>query len=124
MHSKHYLSGLGLSSLSSEYPDFGPFNSLMCRPGKIASFPFGSAIIPSGLVVAMDFYPYLAGPDVQTIFSLRDNSSNFISLRCDYSQTNRSFNVGIQPTITTPNYLFNSTMMSTIPVQVGKYYSS
>ena len=74
--------------------------------------------------MALDFYPYADGPAVQPIFSIRDTTNNFISLRGDYLQTVGSVNVGIQPTTSNPNYLLNSTMTNTIPVQVGNNYFS
>ena len=114
---------LGLStSLSTAAPEFGPYNTLMCRPGQIASFPLNTSISQSGLVVAMDFYPYSAtsASSVQTIFSIRNTATNFISLICVYDRDLSVLNIKIDPA-SNPNYLFNPTSYNAISIQPGKY---
>ena len=64
--------------------DFGGYNSIRCRAGQIASFKLNSSISQNGLVVAMDFYSYSIGPANQAIFSIRDTTTNFVSLRAEY----------------------------------------
>lgn len=93
----------------------------MCRPGQIASFPLNSAISKNGLVVAMDFYPYSAGAPTQTIFSIRNTATNFVSLRCDYFLSSGTLNIWINPASGAPFYVFNSIMASSIAIKSGKY---
>ena len=74
---------IGYPSQSSIAPELGPYNTLMCRPGKIASFPLNQAISKKSLVVAMDYYSYAktSGVEKQTIFGVRDATANKYSLR-------------------------------------------
>ena len=113
------------TSQSSEDPEFGPYNVLMCRPGQIASFPLNEAISQSGLVVAFDFYPYPAphGSNIQTIFSIRNTATNFISLRCDYFQGIAALNLLIFET-STAYYLLDANTVTSIPIQSGKLNSN
>lgn len=107
-------------SPSTIVPQFGPYNTLMCRPGQIASFPLNAPISQSGLVIAMDFYPYSSsGSVIQVIFSIRNMVTNFISLNCVYHRDTSAINIGIDP-INTPNYLMNGGTMALVPVKRGK----
>ena len=105
---------------SSVTPEFGPYNILMCRPGKIASFPLNASISQSGLVVALDFYPYPApfGSSFQAIFSIRNSATNFISIVCYYIRSVGSLNIIISETANSYQ-LFDSTIYSSIPVLSG-----
>ena len=109
-------------SQSSQAPEFGPYNVLMCRPGKIASFSLNAPISQSGLVIAMDFYPYSApdGSIAQTIFSIRNTATNFVSLSCEYHRVVRILNIWLDDT-SGPMYLFDSADFMLIPLQMGKY---
>ena len=100
-------------------PSFGPYNTLMCRPGQIASFPVNSSISKDGLVVAMDFYPYPNGPSTQTIFSLRNTGNDFVSLRADYFMASGALNIWRNPSSGSPSYVFDSTITSTISIKTG-----
>ena len=101
-------------------PSFGPYNTLMCRPGKIASFPLSGSIYNDGLIVAMDFYPYADGPSTQTIFSLRNTATNFISLRVDYFLSSGALNLWINPSGGSPYYVAGSSIISPISIDPGK----
>ena len=112
---------LGLSMTeSSVAPEFGPYNILMCRPGKIASFPLNASISQSGLVVALDFYPYPPpfGSSSQAIFSIRNSATNLISIVCYYDRNVGSLNIMITDT-THSYYLLDYTIYSSIPVLSG-----
>ena len=105
---------------SSVAPEFGPYNILMCRPGKIASFPLNASISQSGLVVALDFYPYPPpfGSSYQAIFGIRNSATNFISIVCYYIRDAGSLNIMITDT-THSYYLLDYTIYSSIPVLSG-----
>lgn len=105
---------------SSVAPEFGPYNMLMCRSGKIASFPLNASISQSGLVVALDFYPYLPpfGTNYQAIFGIRNSATNLIPIVCYYIRDVGSLNIMI--TDTSNSYqLFDSTIYSSIPILSG-----
>ena len=110
------------SSYSNQDPLFGPYNMLMCRPGKIASFPLNSSISKTGLDVAMDFYPYSDESSIQTIFSIRNTATNFVSLRCDYFSSTGSLNIWINPnpSVGNPYYVFNTATTTSVPIRNGK----
>ena len=115
----HIMTLIGLSMAeSSVAPEFGPYNTLMCRPGKIASFPLNASISQSGLVVAMDFYPYFVplGSGNQTVFSIRNTATNFISLRVDYIRNMDILIVWVNGS----NSPLPISVMSSIPVLRGK----
>jgi hypothetical protein len=113
---------LGYSaSQSAQGPAFGPYNVLMCRSGKIASFPLNTSISQDGLVVAFDFYPYSGGPMIQTIFSIRDKSTNFISLRLDYLLSPGTINIWGYPLTRSPSYLLDSTTAANLSITTGKF---
>ena len=105
---------------STKAPEFGPYNTLRCRPGQIASFPLNGSITQSGLVVAMDFYPYSApyGSSIQAIFSIRNTETNFISLICVYDRDSSVLNIKIDPA-NNPNYLFDATGSNSLSIQPG-----
>ena len=105
----HSVVGYSLSQ-STQTPLLGPYNVLMCRPGEIASFPLNSSITKEGLIVAMDFYPYSDGPSTQTIFSIRNTASSFISLRVDYFLPSETLNIWINPLSGSSYYVFGSTI--------------
>ena len=112
---------LGYSiSHSSQDPTFGPYNILMCRSGQIASFPLNTSISQDGLVVAFDFFPYSGGLATQTIFSIRDTATNFISLRLDYILSSGTLNIWRSPATGSPAYLLNATITSMISITSGK----
>ena len=108
-------------SQSSQDPEFGPYNTLMCRPGKIASFPVNASISQRGLVVALDFYPYPApfGSVLQTIFAIRNSATNFVSIVCYYNRDDGILNIKITDTDNNSYDLFNSTIYSSIPILSG-----
>ncbi len=111
------------SSQPSQAPSFGPYNTLMCRPGQIASFPLNSSISQNGLVIVLDFYPYPGGSSNQTIVSIRDTSTNFVSLRLDYYLPSGAVNIWVIPpnsSVGNPYYVFNTTVASSISVNSGK----
>ena len=68
----------------AQIPIFGPDNMLNCQPENIIAYPLNGSISQKGLIIAMDFYPIDQSTTYQTIFSIRDLSDNFISLRLDY----------------------------------------
>ncbi len=112
---------LGYStSQSSQDPIFGPYNILMCRSEQIASFPLNASISQDGLVVAFDFYPYSDGLATQTIFSIRDTGTNFISLRLDYLLSSGTLNIWRSPATGSPRYLLDETITSMISISSGK----
>mgnify|MGYP000964122600 CR=1 FL=1 len=61
-------------------------NLLQCRADSILSFIVGSGA-PNGGVLAMDIYPYSGGPSTQTLFSIRDGSTNSVSFVAELSDS-------------------------------------
>lgn len=114
-----------MDSTLAQDVEFGPYNTLMCRPDKVASYSFRAAISKKGIVVSMDFYPY---PDTtrttpQTIFSIRNTATNVVYLRLDYFSNNRSLNVWINPVSATPSkspyYVLSTAASASLPVSEG-----
>ena len=58
----------------------------MCRVDSVLSFTV-AGVVPNGAVFAMDIYPHSGGPTTQTIFSIRDSSTNLISFVAEYSDS-------------------------------------
>ena len=104
---------------SAEDPTFGRYNILRCRAGQIASFPLNATISRNGLIVALDFYPYSDGRPTQTIFSIRDTSTNTISLRLDFILTFNTINIWIEPSPASRYYVFDSAITSQISIATG-----
>ena len=106
---------------SSQAPVFGPYNTLMCRPGKIASFTLNESISQRGLVVVFDFYPYPApfGSIFQSIFAIRNAETNFVSIACYYNRDVGNLNIKIIDADGSYN-IFNSTIYNSIPILSGK----
>ena len=61
---------------------------MRCRANSILSFNVGG-VAPNGVVFAMDIYPNSGGPETQTLFSIRDSSTNSIAFVAEYSDTPR-----------------------------------
>ena len=97
----------------------------MCRPGKIASFPLNQTISSKGLVVAMDYYAYPTSLDTQTIFSIRDVTTNSVILRFDHRLVSSTLNIWINPIPATPAtaayYVFDSTVEDLLSISTGNY---
>ena len=68
-------------------PSLGLYNLLQCRADSILSFVVGSGAAPNGAVFAMDIYPYSGGPSTQTLFSIRDGSTNSVSFVAELSDS-------------------------------------
>ena len=119
---------IGYPSQPSIAPELGPYNTLMCRPGKIASFPLNRAISKKSLVVAMDYYSYAKtnGAEKQTVFGIRDATTNTYSLRFHHNTNVDRVNIRTTPLSANPpmsEYLvLNETMYNLIPVTKGKKY--
>lgn len=115
---------LGYSaSPSEEAPNFGPYGSLQCRAGQIASFPLNAAISNDGLVVAMDIFLYSGGTSTQTIFSIRNTATNYISLRFDYLPNARIFDIYYIPTVPdAPYYLYGGVFAARMEIFQGMHY--
>ena len=89
---------LGFDALvSSQDVVFGPYNILECRPGQITSFPMSANITRKGMVMATHIYPYSGGPANQTIFSLRNAVTNYVSMQIYFTSTGY-LNVWMNPT--------------------------
>ena len=80
-----YFVGLSTSDTTSD-PVFSVKNILRCRPDSILSFNVGAGG-PNGAVFAMDIYPYSGGPSTQTLFSIRDGSTNLVSFAAELSDS-------------------------------------
>jgi len=84
--SEHSIRQLGLSSAATtSYPNTGAYNVLYCRPGTYLSFSTGASTT-NGLVVAMNAYfysAYVSAGNTQTIFAIRDSSTNYVSLTAE-----------------------------------------
>lgn len=83
-------------------------NVLNCRANTILSFNVGG-IAANGTVIAMDIQPYSGGPSTQTIFSIRDSSTNLVSFVAELSDSTgyitfyRTSSSGQLNTIATPS---------------------
>ena len=112
---------LGYPSQSSIAPELGPYNTLMCRPGKIASFPLNRAISKKSLMVAMDYYSYpsTSGVNLQTIFGIRDATANKYSLRFYHNTDSDTLKVGTTPLSVNPPMSEYMLINETIPVTKG-----
>ena len=77
--------GLSTSDTISD-PDLSVENILHCRADSILSFNVGGSA-PNGAVFAMDIYPYSGGPSTQTLFSIRDGSTNLVSFAAELSDS-------------------------------------
>ena len=64
-------------------------NILRCRADSILSFNVGSGA-SNGAIFAMDIYPYSGGPSPQTLFSIRDGSTNLVSFVAEFSDSTGS----------------------------------
>ena len=61
-------------------------NILRCRADSILSFNM-EGIAPNGAVFAMDIYPYTGGPSTQTLFSIRDATTNSVAFAAELSDS-------------------------------------
>ena len=107
--------------MSSDDPTFGSYNMLNCRNGKMASFPLNASISNKGLIVAMDYYPFIKTSATQTVFSIRNTDTGFISLRLDYILAESSLNIWYEG-VTGAYYVFQSSTTALIPIAAGNYY--
>ena len=64
-------------------------NILRCRANSILTFNVGG-VAPKGAVFAMDIHPYTDGPSPQTLFSIRDGSTNLVSFVAELSDSTGS----------------------------------
>ena len=77
--------GLSTADTVSD-PVLGVPNLLQCRSDSILSFNVGGSA-PNGAVFAMDIYWYSGGPSTQTLFSIRDGSTNSVSFAAEISDS-------------------------------------
>ena len=75
--------GLSSSDTVSD-PVLSVNNLLSCRADAILSFYVGG-IAPNGAVFAMDIYPNTGGPSTQTLFSIRDGTTNSVAFAAELS---------------------------------------
>ena len=92
------------STVSTQDVNFAAYNILECRVQKIASFPLNEANSKKGLVAAMDLYPIAGGPTVQTIFSIRNTDTKYLSLQFFFT-SDGLFNIWTNPP-SGPYYVF------------------
>ena len=85
------------TSVSSQDVVFGPYNILECRPDQIMSFPMNTQIMRKGMVMATHIYPYSGGAAAQTIFSLRNAVTNYVSMQIYFTNTGY-LNIWMNPT--------------------------
>ena len=79
------LVGVSTSDTTSD-PVLSVNNLLRCRADSILSFPVGG-IAPNGATFAMDIKPYSGGPSTQTLFSIRDGSTNSVSFAAEITDS-------------------------------------
>ena len=85
--SKKFFIFVGLSTAdTTSDPVLSVKNILSCRDDSILSFNVGG-VAPNGAVFAMDIYPYSGGPSTQTLFSIRDGSTNSVSFTAELSDS-------------------------------------
>ena len=80
--------GLSTSDTSSD-PALSVKNLLRCRADSILSFNVGRGA-SNGAIFAMDIYPYSGGPSPQTLFSIRDGSTNLVPFVAELSDSTGS----------------------------------
>ena len=79
------LVGVSTSDTTSD-PVLSVNNLLRCRADSILSFPVGG-VAPNGATFAMDIKPYSGGPSTQTLFSIRDGSTNSVSFAAEITDS-------------------------------------
>jgi len=60
---------------------------LNCRANTILSFSVGGTTGPNGIIIAMDIRPLSGGPSTQTLFSIRDSSTNVVPFMAELSDS-------------------------------------
>ena len=78
--------GLSASNTVSD-PQLNIDNVLNCRANAILSFSVGGTSAPTGIVIAMDIRPLSGGPTTQTLFSIRDSSTNVVPFMAELSDS-------------------------------------
>ena len=81
--------GLSASNTVSD-PQLNIDNVLNCRANTILSFSVGGTSAPTGIIIiiiAMDIRPLSGGPTTQTLFSIRDSSTNVVPFRAELSDS-------------------------------------
>ena len=91
---------------------FGPFNTLMCRPGAIFSYRpnIGNA---KRKVIAFDIKIFSPVTTKQNLFSTRNNNNNYVSLTAYLDPADRLIKIALQ----NPNW--NVVLVSPVPINLG-----
>ncbi len=104
--------------LDSNYPaTFGPFNKIMCRPGAVLSYDAGTNSA-NRIDIAFDIKIHSPATTIQNLFSMRDNSSNYVSLTTYYDPADRLIKVQLQ----NPNWNLVYTSPSAINLSKAEIY--
>ena len=97
-----------IAAVESADVSFGPYNSIQCRPEQLISYSANMNIPQNGLVIAMDIYLYSSGSANQTILSIFNKVSGFLSVRVRY--LSGKLNVWMNSTSSHGYYVLNSSM--------------
>lgn len=65
---------------------------LQCRPGTTFSLESNDQNA-QGLILAMDLRPLSSGQAVQSLFSIRDQSTNYIALTAEYNRATKQIDI-------------------------------
>ena len=92
-------------------------NILNCRANSILSYSIGGTA-PNGIIIAMDIKPLSGGPATQTLFSIRDSSTNTVPFMAELSDTTGYLTFYRKDSSGT----VNSYPMTTHALQKSKYF--
>ena len=100
-------------------PVLGVPNLLQCRANSILSFNVGGSA-PNGAVFAMDIYPYSGGPSTQTLFSIRDGSTNKVSFTAELSDSTGKITFYRKDSVTS---MMTAVATPSLALAKGKFYN-
>ena len=109
---------IGMSSTdTTSDPVLNIDNVLNCRANTILSYSIGGTT-PNGIIIAMNIRPLSGGPATQTLFSIRDGSTNAVAFVAELSDTTGYLTFYRKDSSGT----FNSYPMTTHALQKSKYF--
>ena len=98
---------------STETPTFGPYNTIMCRPGTIFSYETTTST-GQGVIFAFDILIHSPATTIQNLVSVRNAASNYVSLTVYYDPADGLVKVKLQ------NPIWNEVAGSDLAVELGR----
>jgi hypothetical protein len=115
---KNIIANYSIFLLDYNFPvTFGPYNMIMCRPGAVLSYNTGTNNA-NGINIAFDIKIYSPATTIQNLFSLRENSTNYVSLTTYYDPADSLIKVQLE----NPNWNLVYTSSSTINLGKAEIY--